>query len=72
MEIVVANELHTKFAQLICDTIEESAKVRGTGIAKRTPEYIISKMEKRHAVVAIENDKFAGFVISRLGVTVNM
>ena len=49
MEIVVANKSHTKYAQLICDTIEESAKVRGTGIAKRTPEYIISKLEKNHA-----------------------
>jgi GNAT superfamily N-acetyltransferase len=61
MEIIVANKSHIKFAQLICDTIEESAKVRGTGIAKRTPEYIISKIESGHAVVAIDNDKFAGF-----------
>lgn len=61
MEIVVANKSHTKYAQLICDTIEESAKVRGTGIAKRTPEYIISKLEKNHAVIALDGDKFAGF-----------
>lgn len=61
MEIVVANKSHTKYAQLICDTIEESAKVRGTGIAKRTPEYIISKLEKNHAVIALDGEKFAGF-----------
>ena len=34
MEILIANESHFKYAEIICDTIAESAKVRGTGIAK--------------------------------------
>jgi hypothetical protein len=41
--------------------IEEASKVRGTGIAKRKPEYIMSKMENGNAVIALEGDKFAGF-----------
>ncbi len=32
-----------KYAQMICDEMENSAKLRGTGIAKRTPEYIQKK-----------------------------
>ncbi|WP_373056069.1 GNAT family N-acetyltransferase [Zunongwangia sp. H14] len=61
MKIVIANKSHASYAEIICTTIEESAKVRGTGIARRTPEYIISKMEKGNAVIALDGDKFAGF-----------
>ena len=61
MNIVIANKSHIKYASIICETIAESAKVRGTGIAKRTPEYIISKLEKNNAVIALEGDIFAGF-----------
>lgn len=61
MKIVSANKSHFKYAQVICDTIEESAKVRGTGIAKRTPEYIQKKMENHNAIIALDGDKFAGF-----------
>lgn len=61
MEIIVANESHFKYAQIISDTITESAKVRGTGIAQRTPEYIIKRLENENAVIALDGDKFAGF-----------
>ncbi|RMB56944.1 N-acetyltransferase [Dokdonia sinensis] len=61
MQIVVATIAHTPYAQIICDTIAESSKVRGTGIARRTPEYILSKMEAGNAVIALEGDTFAGF-----------
>ena len=61
MNIVIANKSHSKYASIICETIAESAKVRGTGIAKRTPEYIISKLEKNNAVIALEGQIFAGF-----------
>ncbi|PCH52599.1 MAG: GNAT family N-acetyltransferase, partial [Flavobacteriaceae bacterium] len=39
MKVVIANSSHIKYAEIICETIKESAKVRGTGIAERTPEY---------------------------------
>jgi len=61
MKIVIADKSHAVYAKTICATIEEAAKVRGTGIAQRQPEYIISKMEKGNAVIALESDKFAGF-----------
>ena len=45
ISIVIAQEEHNKYAQKICDTIESSALLRGTGIAKRTPEYIKKKIQ---------------------------
>lgn len=61
MDIVIATKEHIKYADIICDTIADSAKVRGTGIAKRTPEYITTKLENKNAVIALDGDKFAGF-----------
>jgi len=61
MKIVVADKSHSIYAEIICQTIAESATVRGTGIARRTPEYIMTKMENGNAVIAIDGDKFVGF-----------
>ncbi|MBT8281211.1 MAG: GNAT family N-acetyltransferase [Muriicola sp.] len=61
MNILIANESHIKYATVISETISESAKVRGTGIAKRTPEYIIKRLVNGNAVIALDKDKFAGF-----------
>lgn len=61
MKIVIANLTHADYAELICNTIEESAKVRGTGIARRTPEYILTKMANGNAIIALDGEKFAGF-----------
>jgi hypothetical protein len=61
MKIVIANKSHSIYAEIICETIDEAAKVRGTGIAKRKPEYIITKLENGNAVIALDGDKFAGF-----------
>ena len=61
MEIAIANESHIKYAQIISETITESAKIRGTGIAQRSPEYIIKRLVDGNAVIAIDEDKFAGF-----------
>lgn len=61
MKIVIANESHANYAEIICNTMEESAKVRGTGIARRSPEYILKKMSNGNAIIALDGDKFAGF-----------
>ena len=61
MKIVIANESHFKYAQIISDTISESAKVRGTGIAERTPEYIQKRLTNGNAVIALDGENFAGF-----------
>lgn len=61
--VQVADESHTAFAETICKQIEESAQARGTGIAKRSPEYISNKMCEGKAVIAFERGtgKWAGF-----------
>ncbi|MDE0535229.1 GNAT family N-acetyltransferase [Tenacibaculum sp. L6] len=61
MRVVIADQSHSKYAEIICQTIDEAALVRGTGIAKRKPEYIITKLENGNAVIALDGDKFAGF-----------
>jgi hypothetical protein len=60
--IQIANAAHQDFAQIICDEMESSAKARGTGIAKRSPEYIKEKMREGKAVIAFTEDGiWAGF-----------
>ena len=61
MKIVIANKAHSIYAEIICNTIKDAAEIRGTGIAKRKPAYIIQKMENGNAVIALDGDKFAGF-----------
>lgn len=62
IDVMVADESHWSYAQDICDEIYLSARERGTGIAKRTTEYIIEKMKAGKAVIAIAEDgRFAGF-----------
>lgn len=60
--VQVANEHHLHYADLICNEMESSAKARGTGIAKRTPEYIRLKMLEGKAVIALsKTGEWAGF-----------
>lgn len=57
-----ASALHFHYAEEICVHYEESAKQRGTGIAKRTPEYVTEKMGEGKAIIALHRDgRFAGF-----------
>ena len=60
-EILVAGPEHEVYVDTILDTIAEAAKVRGTGIAKRTHEYLTTKMKEAKAVIALEGNRFAGF-----------
>lgn len=59
--VCVASIPHLKYVTEITQTIEESAKVRGTGIAKRDPKYIESKILEGKAIIALDNDDFVGF-----------
>ncbi|MCZ2460575.1 MAG: GNAT family N-acetyltransferase [Chitinophagales bacterium] len=54
--IRVATPADKSFAKTITDEMESSAKERGTGIAKRTPEYIEKKMDEGKAVIAVTAD----------------
>jgi hypothetical protein len=62
IEVLVAGPQHEVYVDTILDTIAEAAKVRGTGIAKRTHEYLTKKMLEVKAVIALTKDgRFAGF-----------
>ena len=61
IKVMVADESHLKYVDIILKTIEDAAKVRGTGIAKRKPEYVAQKMREGKAVIALYGDEFAGF-----------
>lgn len=61
VKVLVADSTHEIYVDTILKTIEEAAKVRGTDIAKRTHEYVATKMKEAKAVIALQGDKFAGF-----------
>ena len=61
IDVMIAEACHEEYVDIILDTIEAAAKVRGTGIAKRTREYVAQKMKEGKAVIALEGNKFAGF-----------
>ena len=54
--IRVATAADAIYAKTITDEMEASAKARGTGIAKRSPEYLVQKMEEGKAVIALTED----------------
>lgn len=60
--IYIATEKDFSYAEEICNEMKESAKARGTGIAKRSPDYIHTKMNEGKAVIATTTDgAWAGF-----------
>ena len=62
INVLVADASHVKYADEICEEVFVSARERGTGIARRTPEYVAEKMLAGKAVIAISEDgRFAGF-----------
>ena len=46
IEIVVAGEPHLKYIDEIVETMAAAAKVRGTGIARRSHEYMEKVMRE--------------------------
>jgi hypothetical protein len=52
----IANADDAVYAAQIADEMESSAKARGTGIAKRSPEYLATKMAEGKAVIALDHD----------------
>lgn len=61
VKVMVADESHIKYIDTILTTIAEAAKKRGSGIAKRSTEYVATKMREAKAVIALQGEKFAGF-----------
>jgi N-acetylglutamate synthase-like GNAT family acetyltransferase len=60
--IRVATPEDAHYAVTITDEMEESAKARGTGIAKRSPEYVAEKINEGKAVIAVTTEgEWVGF-----------
>ncbi len=58
----IACESDSKYSQEIVDEMASSAKARGTGIAKRTPEYVTGKMIEGKGIIALtEEGQWVGF-----------
>lgn len=61
IKIQIASEEHLPYVDTILETIAEAAKIRGTGIARRSPDYIRNKIIEGKAIIALNGDEFAGF-----------
>ena len=60
--IKVATAADSHYAAAITDEMAASAKARGTGIAKRSPEYIEQKINEGKSVIAVTADgEWVGF-----------
>ncbi|MEY8759146.1 GNAT family N-acetyltransferase [Chryseobacterium tongliaoense] len=61
MEIEISSSKHLMYVSEIQQEMYDSAQRRGTGIAKRSIEYLTKKISEGNAVVATENGKWVGF-----------
>lgn len=61
IKVMVADRIHEQYIDTILETMSEAAKVRGTGIVRRSHDYIATKMREAKAVIALYGDRFAGF-----------
>jgi hypothetical protein len=60
--ITIADSSHLKYVTEIENAINQAAKVKGTGLAKRSGEYLSEKIVQGKAIIALdENGTFAGF-----------
>jgi hypothetical protein len=60
--IRVATASDKVYAKTITDEMADSAAARGTGIARRTPEYIEQKIDEGKAVIALtDKNEWVGF-----------
>jgi len=62
MKLEVSSEKHLVYVEEIRNEMEDSAKKRGTGIAKRSSEYLGKKISDGNSIIAIDdNGTWAGF-----------
>ncbi|MFL9832511.1 GNAT family N-acetyltransferase [Chryseobacterium terrae] len=61
MEIEVSSSMHLMYVSEIQQEMYDSAQRRGTGIAKRSLEYLSKKISEGNSVVASENGVWVGF-----------
>ncbi len=61
LRVEVAGKQHIKYVEEINNAIDIASKQRGTGIARRTDEYLMKKISEGKAIIALDGDIFAGF-----------
>ncbi|MDR3260916.1 MAG: GNAT family N-acetyltransferase [Tannerella sp.] len=61
IDVMIADESHEIYVGIILGTIESAANVRGTGIAKRSHDYVAQKMREGKTIIALAGEEFAGF-----------
>ncbi len=60
--VTVANKSHYRYIEAICRAIDDEARQKDKGIARRTPEYIRQKMTEGKAIIALtQSGEIAGF-----------
>jgi hypothetical protein len=60
-KFVIGHPSLIHYAEEICQLIAESAKARGTGIAKRPVQYIQDKISSGNAILALSQNQLVGF-----------
>lgn len=61
MDAMVTDASHEAYVDIILETIRNTAAVRGTGTARRTHEYVATKMKEGKAIIALCGDTLTGF-----------
>lgn len=61
IKVMVAGKQHVKYVEEINNAIDIASKQRGTGIARRTDEYLTAKISEGKAIIALDGENFAGF-----------
>lgn len=61
ISIEVAGNGHVTYIDDINNAIESASRQRGTGIARRSYEYLAGKINDGKAIIALEDNEFAGF-----------
>ncbi len=61
LKVEVAGKQHIKYVEEINNAIDIASKQRGTGIARRSDDYLTTKISEGKAIVALDGDIFAGF-----------
>ena len=60
-KIIAATKEHLEYVSEVVQLIEEASKIKGTGLALRSNEYITKKIAQNKAVIALYKDSVAGF-----------